>query len=162
MAVHAATDLDRTHGGPGRIQPVDEPCPATGRRSKLPVRGRAGHRGPARPVLSPGSTPLPFPCRRRPTLRRRSIMKSITVTQPWATLIVLGAKRHETRTWRTRHRGALAIHAAGHFPEDQHDLCRQEPFRSILRKAGYSSWFDLPTGAVLGTVQLTACVPVAD
>ena len=89
-------------------------------------------------------------------------MKSITITQPWATLIVLGAKHYETRTWETRHRGGLAIHAARRFPEDQRELCRQEPFRSILRQAGYFSWFDLPTGAVLGTVQLTDCLPVED
>jgi len=89
-------------------------------------------------------------------------MKSITISQPWATLIVLGAKHYETRTWETRHRGPLAIHAAKYFPEPQRDLCRQEPFRSILRRAGYHSWLDLPTGAVLGTVRISGCLPVED
>jgi hypothetical protein len=87
-------------------------------------------------------------------------MKSITITQPWATLIVLGAKHYETRTWETRHRGQLAIHASRRFPEAQRELCRHEPIRSVLRKAGYYSWSDLPIGAVLGTVQLTDCLPV--
>jgi len=89
-------------------------------------------------------------------------MKSITITQPWATLIVLGVKHYETRKWETRHRGELAIHAAKDFPEPQRDLCRQEPFRSILRRAGYSTWSTLPRSAVLGTVQLTDCLPVED
>ncbi|KQO04623.1 hypothetical protein ASF12_13925 [Paenibacillus sp. Leaf72] len=38
-------------------------------------------------------------------------MKAITIIQPWATLIAIGAKQYETRGWSTKHRGALAIHA---------------------------------------------------
>jgi hypothetical protein len=39
-------------------------------------------------------------------------MKCPTVKEPWASLIASGAKRVENRSWRTRHRGPLAIHAA--------------------------------------------------
>jgi hypothetical protein len=38
-------------------------------------------------------------------------MKALTLTQPYATLIAIGAKRIETRSWSTRYRGPLAIHA---------------------------------------------------
>lgn len=38
-------------------------------------------------------------------------MKAITLTQPWATLVAIGAKRIETRSWSTSYRGPLAIHA---------------------------------------------------
>ena len=38
-------------------------------------------------------------------------MKAITIIQPWATLIALGEKQFETRSWFTKHRGELAIHA---------------------------------------------------
>lgn len=38
-------------------------------------------------------------------------MKAITLHQPWATLIALGLKRYETRSWATTYRGKLAIHA---------------------------------------------------
>jgi hypothetical protein len=38
-------------------------------------------------------------------------MKALTLTQPYATLIAIGAKRIETRNWSTRYRGPLAIHA---------------------------------------------------
>jgi hypothetical protein len=38
-------------------------------------------------------------------------MKALTVRQPWAALLILGAKQYETRTWPTRHRGILLIHA---------------------------------------------------
>ncbi len=32
-------------------------------------------------------------------------MKCISLIQPWATLIIHGAKRFETRSWRTPYRG---------------------------------------------------------
>lgn len=89
-------------------------------------------------------------------------MKCLSVVQPWASLIVLGAKRFETRSWCTSHRGVLAIHAARTFPEPARELCLEEPFRSILAGRGVKSWFDLPTGAVLGTVRLVDCVPARD
>jgi len=40
-------------------------------------------------------------------------MKAVTIRQPWAWAIAAGHKRVENRTWRTSHRGPLAIHAAG-------------------------------------------------
>lgn len=39
-------------------------------------------------------------------------MKILTLWQPWATLIALGIKVHETRSWSTQYRGPLAIHSA--------------------------------------------------
>jgi hypothetical protein len=39
-------------------------------------------------------------------------MKALTLTQPYATLIAIGAKQIETRSWSTAYRGPLAIHAA--------------------------------------------------
>lgn len=39
-------------------------------------------------------------------------MKAITLHQPWASLIAFGLKPFETRSWTTRYRGPLAIHAA--------------------------------------------------
>lgn len=39
-------------------------------------------------------------------------MKALTLWQPWAEWVACGAKRCETRSWGTRHRGALGIHAA--------------------------------------------------
>lgn len=39
-------------------------------------------------------------------------MKTITLWRPWATFIALNFKQYETRSWGTRYRGKLAIHAA--------------------------------------------------
>lgn len=39
-------------------------------------------------------------------------MKAITLWQPWASLMATGLKKIETRSWHTRYRGGLLIHAA--------------------------------------------------
>ena len=49
-------------------------------------------------------------------MARGGPVKAITLTQPWASLVALGHKRVETRSWSTTYRGPLAIHAAKGFP----------------------------------------------
>lgn len=39
-------------------------------------------------------------------------MRAISLWQPWATLLVRGVKKIETRGWDTKYRGDLIIHAA--------------------------------------------------
>jgi activating signal cointegrator 1 len=39
-------------------------------------------------------------------------IKAITLWQPWATLMAIGVKRFETRSWGTGYKGPIAIHAA--------------------------------------------------
>jgi hypothetical protein len=87
-------------------------------------------------------------------------MKALSLTQPWATLVLLGVKRYETRSWQTAYRGPLAIHAARTFPQAARTLCRLEPFPSALAAAGIHHWTQLPRGAVIGVVELCGCVPV--
>jgi hypothetical protein len=84
-------------------------------------------------------------------------MKAITLQQPFATLLVLGAKSIETRSWSTTHRGPLAVHASGTFPPRARALCRKEPFRRRLARVGIADWSELPLGALLGTVRLLEC-----
>jgi hypothetical protein len=40
------------------------------------------------------------------------MIKAISLWEPWATLIALGKKRYETRSWKTFYRGPLLICAA--------------------------------------------------
>jgi hypothetical protein len=89
-------------------------------------------------------------------------MKTLSLHQPYATLVVLGAKRHETRSWQTAHRGPLAIHAGGLFPPATRALCRVEPFRTLLHQAGYPDADSLPLGVVLGVVELVRCVRIEE
>jgi hypothetical protein len=39
-------------------------------------------------------------------------MKAITLWQPWATLLAVGCKHMETRSWPTKYRGEILIHAS--------------------------------------------------
>jgi hypothetical protein len=38
-------------------------------------------------------------------------MKALTIIEPWATLLVMGKKRYETRDWQIVYRGLIAIHS---------------------------------------------------
>lgn len=84
-------------------------------------------------------------------------MKCLSIQQPWATLIVAGATRFEVRSWRTPYRGLLAIHAGRKMPRDNLRLCRAPAVATWLERLGYHLLADLPTQAVLGTVQLKEC-----
>jgi hypothetical protein len=86
-------------------------------------------------------------------------MRALTLTQPWATLVALGAKRYETRSWWTAHRGPLAIHAAKGFPREARALCYEEPFKTAL---GGRAPADLPLGAVVAAVTAEGCVSTGD
>ncbi len=86
-------------------------------------------------------------------------MKALTLRQPYATLVAIGAKRIETRSWRTRYRGPLAIHAAATFPSQARELCSREPFRSALLAGGYEQAEGLPVGRVIARCRLVDCLP---
>jgi len=62
-------------------------------------------------------------------------MKAITLYQPWATLVALGKKKIETRSWKTDYRGPLAIHVAKKFTGEQRMLCRwaKQPLSDALK-----------------------------
>lgn len=88
-------------------------------------------------------------------------MKCLSLTQPWATLVVIGAKRIETRGWRSHYVGRAAIHAAKTFPRECQELCFREPFARVLQAHfGEMNVVPfLPVGAVIGEVDFTGCVP---
>lgn len=83
--------------------------------------------------------------------------KAITIKQPWATLIAVGEKKFETRSWPTRYRGPIAIHAGKTVDKA---ACLSEEVRSVLAKHGYGSPEDLPAGAVIAVGELAACYQV--
>lgn len=84
-------------------------------------------------------------------------MKALSLTQPWATLVAIGAKRYETRSWSTGYRGPLAIHASKGFPVWAKDLALTEPFRSALQAGGIWRLIDLPRGMVIAMTRLVTC-----
>ncbi len=88
------------------------------------------------------------------------MLKCLSLMQPWATLLAHGLKTYETRSWSTRHRGPLLIHASRRFPEAARDLCTQSPYIDALRAAGYTSPLDLPRGAIIGVVTIAEVLPI--
>lgn len=84
------------------------------------------------------------------------IEKAITLDQPWATLMAIGAKTIETRSQKWKHRGRVWIHAGQ--SREWLDLCAEEPFKSVLRAAGIWGPADLPFGSMIATVEMLACV----
>ena len=88
-------------------------------------------------------------------------MKAVSLTQPWATLVAIGAKKLETRSWPTYHRGPLLIHAAKGFPRHARAICHTDPFSETLQRAGYKHASELPTGAIIGIVTLVGCSSTA-
>ena len=87
-------------------------------------------------------------------------MKAISLLQPWASLVAIGAKGFETRSWSTNYRGPLAIHASKGFPGWARDLFHTLPFSRVLAEAGYLLEDDLPCGAVIAVVRLVDCYPI--
>ena len=75
-------------------------------------------------------------------------MKVLTIKQPWATLIMQGDKRFEFRSWQTKYRGELLIHAGKGIDKE-----------AMKRLAKYLP-NELPTGKILGKVTLVDCIPM--
>ena len=72
-------------------------------------------------------------------------MKTITICQPYAELILLGEKRVENRTWSTSYRGWIGIHAG-------------------KSKAWLKTYSPLPGlmdfGCLVGYARLVRCMPI--
>lgn len=81
-------------------------------------------------------------------------MRGLTLHQPWASMIAIGAKSIETRSWRTEYRGLIAIHAAKIFPPDARDFAMTSRFvRARIPEASTLSSC-MPGSAVLAIAEL--------
>lgn len=90
-------------------------------------------------------------------------MRALTLTQPWASLVAIGAKRFETRGWPTPVRGPIAIHAGKNLApvggkRGLRAECQREPFRGILAHAGLGAT-NLPLGQIIAAANIVDCVP---
>jgi hypothetical protein len=84
-------------------------------------------------------------------------VKAISLWQPWASLWCSKRKVHETRHWRCSHRGWLLVHAAKRF---ETDFGLNDRLRLILDDEFGRHWArDLPTGALIGRVNVVDCLP---
>jgi hypothetical protein len=92
-------------------------------------------------------------------------VKALSLYQPWASLVALGAKRFETRSWRTSYRGPLLVCASKTFPREAQQLATTPPFATALRAGatkdhrGFGYTTRLPTGAAVAVAELVRCLP---
>lgn len=84
-------------------------------------------------------------------------MKALSLTQPWASLIAWGIKRIETRSWATRYRGPLAIHAARAFPRWAVEFCASHACRDFVL-----DHHQLPRQAIVALVRLVDVRPTSE
>ena len=74
-------------------------------------------------------------------------MKVLTIKQPWASLIIEGYKKYEFRSWKTKYRGKILIHAGMSLEKDMVD-----------RFKSYN--LDYPLGFIIGEATLEDCILV--
>src|SRR5690242_18036251 len=98
-------------------------------------------------------------------------MRALSLTQPWASLVALGEKSIEPRSWPTAYRGPLAIHASATLPRQAKVLLLCVPFYEVLTRGGHHVSHmlmapppgvvphDLPLGAVVAVCRLSDCLP---
>lgn len=84
-------------------------------------------------------------------------MKAITIIQPWASLIALGEKKIETRSWRTKYRGPILIHAGKSV---DHEICKTTPFSATLIDNGIIFQKDMPTGVIIAKAEIVDCIGI--
>jgi hypothetical protein len=109
---------------------------------------------------------------------KESLMKALSIRQPWCWLILHAGKDIENRSWRATFRGAFLIHASGRLDgtREQRDLLRDRVRRDLrveippdeaLERSGIiggaivtdvveessSPWFEGPYGLVLGAAR---------
>lgn len=91
-------------------------------------------------------------------------MKAFSLTQPWASLVIEGHKKYETRSWSTKFRGPLAIHASKGFPRWAKLLMGTDEYDGdgFIRDALNRFPEELPMGSILGVVTLVDCHPTQD
>lgn len=82
----------------------------------------------------------------------------LTLIQPWASLIAYEEKMIETRSWGTKHRGDLAIHAGKKI---DYEACEQPRIKLALAKHGITKPSQLPTGCIVGICKVFDCVKMA-
>ncbi len=76
-------------------------------------------------------------------------MKVITVKQPFASLIACGLKEYEFRTWKTKYRGEILIHAAKSV-----DKKAMERYKHLN--------LDYKVGCIIAKAVITDCVYIDD
>jgi len=91
-------------------------------------------------------------------------IKALTLYQPWATMVAIGAKMIETRSWPTDYKGTLAIHAGKnrrYLSRIGDQFMAQQLLAQLLpeQKAKFpATWLQpYPLGAIVAICELVHC-----
>lgn len=76
-------------------------------------------------------------------------MPCISIQQPWPYAIFYLGKPIENRSWPTTFRGTILVHAGKTLDKDG---------LGFLIESGHKFEFPLPTGGIVGSVEITDCV----
>lgn len=85
-------------------------------------------------------------------------MKAISIRQPWAWLIVNGFKDIENRSWDTKYRGAVLIHASKRKPDPEDYRIAKRVLKYIHGEDGWSkmpSIDEFERGGIVGYTHIT-------
>lgn len=87
---------------------------------------------------------------------------ALSVRQPHAALIAAGMKQYETRSWATRYRGLLYLHASKRFENEEQYIARLLcSFYEGVREAIYPNGAKSPVlGCIIARCELVDCIPV--
>jgi hypothetical protein len=86
-------------------------------------------------------------------------IKALSLHQPWSSLVAIGAKRYETRSWAISHRGELLICSTKNFKAAMQGWNSSPIMQSALSLRGFKQWQELPFGQALALVYLEECLP---
>src|SRR6185295_476503 len=85
---------------------------------------------------------------------------ALSLWQPWASLVALGHKHFETRSWATSYRGPIAIHAAQRRPSFEGlSIGVQRHIAGLFESEGITALETLPLGSVLCIANLIEVYP---
>ena len=85
-------------------------------------------------------------------------MRTLTLIQPWATLIILGEKKIETRCWSTNIRGKIAIHAGKKLDKKVFD---DPVYKEVFEKHGITK-DNIITSAIIGFCEIVDVKPTEE
>jgi hypothetical protein len=88
-------------------------------------------------------------------------MKALSIKQPWAQLIIIGAKDVENRTRPTSFRGRFAVHVSLRRA-DYEDVDIEAIPRDLQEPAKRAWERNASAGRVIGTVELIDCIRDSD
>ena len=74
-------------------------------------------------------------------------MKTLTIKQPFASLIAEGYKEYEFRTWKTKYRGEILIHAGKSIDKE------------AMKRFEYLN-LEYPIGKIIAKATITDCIEI--